>query len=122
MKIRIFDNSVRIRLSKKEVAQLSETGYLESRTLFGTGELIYAIAQHPSQDTLSARFVDQKITIEVPVDFLNTWPTNDVVGMNANQPLPDGQNLYILIEKDFKCLDNTSEDQSDNYENPNSTC
>ena len=26
--------------------------------------------------------------------------------------------LYILIEKDFKCLDNTIEDQSDNYPNP----
>jgi len=27
-----------------------------------------------------------------------------------------------LVEKDFICLDETTEDQSDNYENPNKTC
>jgi len=27
-----------------------------------------------------------------------------------------------LLEKDFVCLDHTTEDQSDNYENPNTTC
>ncbi len=26
--------------------------------------------------------------------------------------------LFLLVEKDFTCLDNVSEDQSDNYPNP----
>ena len=30
--------------------------------------------------------------------------------------------VSILLEKDFACLDNTDEDQSDNYPNPNKTC
>jgi len=34
----------------------------------------------------------------------------------------DDQSLYLLIEKDFKCLDETTEDQSDNFENPNIAC
>jgi hypothetical protein len=32
------------------------------------------------------------------------------------------QELFLLIEKDFVCLDNTFEDQSDNYPNPNAVC
>jgi hypothetical protein len=30
--------------------------------------------------------------------------------------------LFLLVEKDFVCLDNTVEDQSDNYPNPNAVC
>ena len=32
--------------------------------------------------------------------------------------LGDGNELYLLLEKDFQCLDNSIEDQTDNYENP----
>jgi hypothetical protein len=34
-------------------------------------------------------------------------------------PFFEDNSLYLLVEKDFVCLDETSEDQSDNYENPN---
>jgi len=33
-----------------------------------------------------------------------------------------GVQLHLLLEKDFVCLDNTAEDQSDNYPNPNKAC
>ena len=29
-----------------------------------------------------------------------------------------GDPLYLLVEKDFTCLDQVEEDQSDNYPNP----
>jgi len=32
------------------------------------------------------------------------------------------ETLYLLLEKDFVCLDETHEDQADNFENPNKTC
>jgi hypothetical protein len=28
------------------------------------------------------------------------------------------EKLHLLVEKDFTCLDNVTEDQSDNYPNP----
>lgn len=36
----------------------------------------------------------------------------------------DGQSgkVNLLIEKDFVCIDNTTEDQSDNYPNPSLNC
>ena len=30
--------------------------------------------------------------------------------------------MKILVEKDFQCLDKTTEDQSDFFVNPNTTC
>jgi len=42
-----------------------------------------------------------------------------VVGFNAKMPVAENGSLYLLLEKDFVCLDETTEDQNDNYENPN---
>lgn len=49
----------------------------------------------------------------VPAFMAEEWVTTDCVGYEKC----DGP-LYLLIEKDFKCLDNVAEDQSDNYPNP----
>lgn len=40
------------------------------------------------------------------------------VGFYHTQTLDDGQKLNLTLEKDFVCLDERSEDQSDNYPNP----
>jgi len=120
MKIRIQRNSVRFRLSKSEVAKLEEEGYLEETTDFGTAKLMYAV-QKSTDSQLQARFEVQKVTLEVPEMLLAGWSANGTVGFDGNMPLSDGGSLYVLIEKDFKCLDNVTEDQSDNYDNPK-TC
>ena len=41
-----------------------------------------------------------------------------MVGLENEMEIAPGKILYLLLEKDFKCLDNTTEDQSDNYPNP----
>ncbi|OJV20213.1 MAG: hypothetical protein BGO21_12630 [Dyadobacter sp. 50-39] len=120
MKIRIYGNSVRFRLSKSEVGKLEEEGYLEETTDFGTAQLSYAL-QKSGGDELKARFEDNKITLDIPVKLLTGWAANNTVGFEGNMPLGNGGSLYMLIEKDFKCLDNVAEDQSDNYDNPK-TC
>lgn len=45
-----------------------------------------------------------------------------MVGFNNKMPLDNGEHLFLLVEKDFVCLDNTFEDQSDNFPNPNAVC
>jgi hypothetical protein len=37
-------------------------------------------------------------------------------------PVSENDTLYLLLEKDFVCLDETMESQNDHYENPNKTC
>ncbi|MCR8560283.1 hypothetical protein KXD93_21705 [Mucilaginibacter sp. BJC16-A38] len=112
MKIRIKGNSLRYRLTKPDIECFSKDGYLEEATSFGSQKLIYALQRY-QDDELMADFNDQKIVLYVPDYMADEWTTTDRVGFeNDNGP------LYLLIEKDFKCLDNVAEDQSDNYPNP----
>jgi hypothetical protein len=122
MKLRIKGNSLRIRLTKTEVSKLSETGYLEELTSFPGNRFVYALQKADDIEVLSATFINNKITVFVPHSFINDWPGNNVVGLDTKIPLTETESLYLLIEKDFVCLDETTEDQSDNYENPNKTC
>lgn len=72
--------------------------------------------------TLTATLEENKMIMFVPASLTKGWPENNTVGFEANIPLAHNKSLYLLLEKDFICLDDTTEDQSDNYENPNKTC
>ena len=121
MKLRIKGNSLRIRLTKTEVSKLADAGSLKEQTNFPNNQFVYAL-QKTDEAALFAIFESNKITIFVPGSFVTDWPVNNVVGLDTKMPLPENEFLYILIEKDFVCLDETTEDQSDNYKNPNKTC
>jgi hypothetical protein len=45
--------------------------------------------------------------------MINALADTDKVGFENT----DGE-LHLLVEKDFTCLDNVAEDQSDNFPNP----
>ena len=122
MKLRIKGNSIRLRLSKPEVEKLAVVRYLEERTVFGSTTFSYALQSKDGGDELSADFAGGKITVFIPEIFIKDWAVNDVIGFNATKQLSDAEALNILVEKDFKCLDQVTEDQQDNYENPNKTC
>ena len=122
MKLRIKGNSLRIRLTRSEVGKLAETAYLEEHTLFAGNTLVYALQAVNNGDELSAAFDSNKITMFVPNELIKSWPENNLVGFNSNMPVSENETLYLLLEKDFVCLDETIEDQSDNFDNPNKTC
>lgn len=122
MKIRIRGNTVRYRLSKSEVTMLAQTGRIEEHTRFGTQTLVYAIVQTDATE-LSADLIDHTITLYVPQEQLQSWAATDQVGLEHRMPLDVQDSLYLLLEKDFKCIDaDVSEDQSDFFENPHLTC
>ncbi len=112
MKIRIKGNSLRYRLTRSEVEKLAKDGYLEDRTQFINGELVYAL-QRSKDDILKADFRNNYITLYMPDAMISEWVSTDKVGFKS-----DNGPLYLLIEKDFVCIDNVNEDQSDNYPNP----
>ncbi|WP_118976687.1 DUF7009 family protein [Taibaiella koreensis] len=122
MKIRIKGNSVRYRLSQTDVALLTTKGYHEEQTVFGPSALTYALVRKEDGDRLTATYEQHKITVAIPAAWLEHWAGNDVVGFDSHMPLAEGDSLFLLVEKDFKCIDDTTEDQSDNYDNPNQIC
>lgn len=122
MKLRIKSNSIRIRLTKTEVTTLAATGYLEEQTLFANNKFVYALQSVDDANELTATMNANKITMLVPAALIKDWPVNDVIGFEARMPVAENESLYLLLEKDFVCLDETTEDQSDNYENPAKTC
>ena len=122
MKIRIKGHSVRIRLSRSEVSNFGTGGYLEEQTEFADNTFIYALRNIADGEELSASFTENKITVFVPAALTQEWVTTDKVGYENNMDIGNGRQLFLLIEKDFKCIDNTNEDQSDNYEHPTQTC
>lgn len=121
MKIRIKGSSVRYRLTKSDVSNLCKEGYMEEVCSFGESSLTYALEKNNAAE-ISASFNDNKIIVYLPANMLNGWDNNDTVGFNHSMKINDGQYLQIIVEKDFKCNDETTEDQSDNYENPSKEC
>jgi len=112
MKIRIKGNSLRYRLTKRDVGQFTEDGYIEESISFGSQTLIYALQKHADKH-LTALFTNNKITLLMPETMATEWELTDIVGFEHQD-----NELFLLVEKDFKCLDNVAEDQSDNYPNP----
>lgn len=112
MKIRIKSNSLRYRLTKSDVARLTDVGYLEDKIDFGDQSLLYAL-QLTGADQLSATLVNNTITLFMPRSMMLEWENTDKVGFETHNG-----DLHLLVEKDFTCLDRVDEDQSDNYANP----
>jgi len=112
MKIRIKGNSLRYRLTKSDVTTIIKDGRLEEETNFGHQTFRYALQTTTDYD-LSATFHDNRITLFVPHSMIDRLANTDEVGFENEQG-----KLFLLVEKDFTCLDNVDEDQSDNYPNP----
>jgi hypothetical protein len=117
MKIRIKGNTVRYRLSKSEVKQLMEKGYVEEETIFPTNTFSYKLLAKKEIECLEAEFLYHTITMFIPDIEAKSWYDSDQITYKNTY-----ENLTLILEKDFVCLDHSDEDQTDNYQNPNKTC
>ncbi|MGQ9805456.1 MAG: DUF7009 family protein [Chlorobiales bacterium] len=119
MKLRIKGNTLRLRLSKSEIAKIGSEGYVEDAIGFaGNVRLKYAM-QVADVEALSATMNNCTITVHLPRTLAKTWVETEQVGFEVHQPLDNGESLYILVEKDFQCLTTRpNEDESDNYAHP----
>ena len=117
MKIRIEDNSVRMRLRKSEVSKLAEQGCLCATTVFPEQLFEYCLKADPDIGDLEASFASGKITVRMPETWIQTWPESPKVGFETAFKV-GVENLHILIEKDFVCLDRDPQTQKDQFANP----
>jgi hypothetical protein len=119
MKLRIHGNSIRLRLTQKEVAHFQQSGRADATICFAPGRtLSYSIERHQSAPDVSVTFEGDAIRVVIPADIAIQWTDSDEIGIQASQPIGEDLRLELLIEKDFQCLHGTAEQEPDAYPNP----
>lgn len=111
---------MRLRLTRGEVDALHARGEVFASTGFPGGRTLrYRVASSPGNNATAARFSDNTITVSLPEAAVITWATTEQVSLQGVQTLDDGDQLQILVEKDFVCLTSREgEDESDMYPHP----
>ena len=112
MKVRIRHNSVRYRLTRSDISTLAQEKRISDSVDFGLQQLIYEL-QVVDDYALSSTYNNDTITVYIPQRMVTELMETDKVGFENERHMP-----HLLVEKDFVCLDETAEDQSDNYPNP----
>ncbi len=119
MKLRIRDNSVRLRLTKSELKLLCDKQLVECAVGFPGGQrLRYAVATVARCKSIMAEYGGDRLLISLPVDLATAWANSEQITLSADIDLGEDQ-LSILVEKDFACLaPREGEDESDMFPNP----
>ena len=104
MKLRIKGNSIRLRLLRSEVERFAAEGRISDQISFGDHSLTYTLLALGDAGSTHSTFENNEITVIVPGNLANDWATGDRVGIESEQPIGDGENLSLLIEKDFVCV------------------
>ena len=115
MKIRCVTNSIRLRVRKSELATLQQQGEVVESLNFGPRTLTYRLRFHAELSAPKATFEDDLIDVVLPQTEAARWAATEQVGIEHWLRLPKGEQLHLLVEKDFPCKDRPEEDQSDTF-------
>ncbi|UOQ73111.1 DUF7009 family protein [Hymenobacter cellulosilyticus] len=105
MKLRLEDNSLRLRLSESEVQQFAETGRVAVALPLGPtahDSLTYALERAENEEFRITHGAGA-ITVKVPAALANHWTSTDQNGLSATLMMAGDQPLKILVEKDLDC-------------------
>lgn len=116
MKLRITNQSLRLRINQDDLAHLTALGELKEQ--LGneiTGSFKYSLLIHQAED-IDIKISHNDIKVLIPEPYVKEWNETDKVSFE--QQVSD---IRILLEKDFQCLsDRPHEDESRNFQNPKS--
>jgi len=120
VKLRLLDDSIRLRLSRSDVVAASDQGLVEGQTRFPGGASFTFALEALARGAAHASYAADRLVVGLPAEDIAAWASDDAaVSLQAEVPLADGGRLKLLVEKDFQCLTgNPDEDQSDLYTNP----
>ena len=106
MKLRIQGNSLRLRVSEADVAQLQETGRVEEALTLGPKPeqtLRYVLLASPRHQAMEASFAGSTLTVYLPQETAARWTSSDENGLEQLIDNSTGSKLRILVEKDLDC-------------------
>ena len=120
MKLRVRDSSIRLRLTRSEVELVRTDGLVRGRVPFdGRNSFDYVLESSPATVKPEAHISNNVLTVRIPEAEILGWANSDEVSISASQILDGGDQLSILVEKDFACLaPREGEDETDMYPHP----
>jgi hypothetical protein len=88
---------------------------VESFIEFAPGcSLVYLLEGSPTAETMTANFDGRAIRVTIPIEQMTDWVESDRVGVEARSQT----GVELLVEKDFKCLHRSVEQEPDAYPHP----
>ena len=119
MKLRIKDNSIRLRLTQTEVEQIGNGDQIHNNLNFTGGERVSYLLVGSAVENPEIDYKDNRISISVPTEILTIWANSNEVSLLYELSLDHDNVLKLLIEKDFACLTpREDEDESDLFPHP----
>ena len=119
MKLRIKDNSIRLRLTQTEVERIGNGDQIHNNLNFPGGERVSYLLVGSAVENPEIDYKDNRISISVPTEILTIWANSNEVSLLYELSLDHDNVLKLLIEKDFACLTpREDEDESDLFPHP----
>lgn len=109
MKLRFRDNTLRLRVNRREVATLAAGSSLVEELLFPGGARLSYLLESRDKEFPLASFDGSAIRVTAPLSDLRSWAGGDSIGLYFDLPA-DGRTLKIAIEKDLECVDGPPEE------------
>jgi hypothetical protein len=124
MKVRIKGNSLRFRLNKPDVNDLEKNGIILEAIEFGINkdDIFSFILKKNSKNFFDASFKNNSITILIPGRIMDEWINTGLIGISEMISVKNKKSVYVLIEKDFACLNTNEEENEGTYSNPLAVC
>ncbi len=95
-------------------------GLVRGRVSFaGSNNFDYILESSPATVKPEAHISNNVLTVRIPEAEIVSWSNSNEVSIAASQLLDGGEQLSILVEKDFACLaPREGEDETDMYPHP----
>jgi hypothetical protein len=121
MKLRLKGSTLRLRVTRSELARLQVGQRIEETVLFPNSSdtsLSYTLEVGSHSQPVQVAFASQQIVVSISEDQLTSWSGEHQVGIYASLPVTENTNLEVAIEKDFACLDLSDAGNQDTFANP----
>jgi hypothetical protein len=121
MKLRIKGNSLRLRVSRSELARFLAGEQIVETIRFASAleaKLTYVLARDSHATAASVRYLPQEVTVVLAEEQVQAWGQDSQVGVYTTVDIAPEELLEVIVEKDFACIDRSDEDNTDTFPNP----
>ncbi|MEE9438697.1 MAG: hypothetical protein V3V14_06825 [Saprospiraceae bacterium] len=105
MKITIENNSIKFRLTDKDISKLVKKGKVTQECNFGPSSSFKYTVKANKKANSKNLYIDlspNHIKIEINPKDVKSWKKGDLIGYDAEMDNGTKSSLYVLLEKDLK--------------------